>query len=581
MKEFKYILKLMAGKDPFMYVIIILTSTINGLLPFIWIFAPAYVIENRSNGIEFFILFFIGLAIITSAMKFINSFLAGNYRMRMNNLRYSLNTKIIDYSLKLSYPDQEDKKQKELITNAIVSVGSPFEGFGNIVLMMPTDAGLIISLVGYLWIFTKLDWWLVIYLVIMTVLSARFIYKTVSVFDKFWENISDKWEQVKQLNYELQSPISKLDILMYNFNKLFSKYYSSVTLHWDNELAEVNKKVFYLNLKSKIISLIRDIPIFYWIILNLKEGNIAISEFYILFSAIFSFVIYVDRLADQTAFFIRDLKLFKYFFNILDYPEKYYNKIDFENVDIELKNISFKYPNAKNYTLKDINLSLSDNESIALVGENGAGKTTLALILAGLYEPTSGDIFLNGKNIDTYNIDRTDLVSAIFQDTLIMPYSIRENVAMNTKKSDLSEIYNKTGLNQIIDKFDKKDEQILLRTLDDNGVDLSGGQKQRLLLARAINKTSANILILDEPTAQLDALAEKELYELYNQISKDKASIFISHRLASTKFCDKIIYLKDGKIKEFGTHEELLKANGEYKNLFDIQAKNYKEEIDE
>ena len=175
MKEFKYILKLMADKDPFMYVIIILTSTINGLLPFIWIFAPAYVIENRSNGIEFFIPFFIGLAIITSAMKFINSFLAGNYRMRMNNLRYSLNTKIIDYSLKLSYPDQEDKKQKELITNAIVSVGSPFEGFGNIVLMMPTDAGLIISLVGYLWIFTKLDWWLVIYLVIMTVLSAKFV----------------------------------------------------------------------------------------------------------------------------------------------------------------------------------------------------------------------------------------------------------------------------------------------------------------------------------------------------------------------------------------------------------------------
>lgn len=115
--------------------------------------------------------------------------------------------------------------------------------------------------------------------------------------------------------------------------------------------------------------------------------------------------------------------------------------------------------------------------------------------------------------------------------------------------------------------------------MDDNGVDLSGGQKQRLLLARAINKTSANILILDEPTAQLDALAEKELYELYNQISKDKASIFISHRLASTKFCDKIIYLKNGKIEESGTHEELMVANGEYKELFDIQAKNYKEEI--
>ena len=581
MREFKYILRLISEKDPFMYVIIVLNSIINGLLPFIWIFAPAYVIENRSNGIEFFIPFFIGLAIITSLLKFLNSFLSGNYRMRMNNLRYSLNTKIIDYSLNLSYTDQQDKKQKELITNAIISVGSPFEGFGNIVLNMPTDFGLIISILGYLWIFTKLDWWLVIYLILLTILSARFVYKTISVFDKFWENISDKWEQVKQLNYELQSPVSKLDILMYNFNKLFSKYYSSIILHWDNELAYVNKRVFALNFKSKLISLIRDVPIFYWIIFNLKQGNITIAEFYILFSAIFSFVIYVDRLADQSAFFIRDLRLFKYFLEILDYPQKSYNHLDLKNVDIELKNICFKYPKSKTYTLKDINLSLSNNESIALVGENGAGKTTLALILAGLYEPTSGQILLNGKDINSYNIKRTDLVSAIFQDTLIMPYSIRENVSMNTSNNDLSEIYNKAGLDQIISKFDKKDEQILLRTLDDSGVDLSGGQKQRLLLARAINKTSANILILDEPTAQLDALAEKELYELYNQMSNDKSSIFISHRLASTKFCDKVIYLKNGQITESGSHEDLMANNGEYKELFDIQAKNYKERIDE
>lgn len=499
----------------------------------------------------------------------------------MNNLRYSLNTKIINYSLNLSYTDQQDKKQKELITNAIISVGSPFEGFGNIVLNMPTDFGLIISILGYLWIFTKLDWWLVIYLIVLTILSARFVYKTISVFDKFRENISDKWEQVKQLNYELQSPISKLDILMYNFNKLFSKYYSSIILHWDNELAYVNKRVFVLNFKSKLISLIRDVPIFYWIILNLKQGNITIADFYILFSAIFSFVIYVDRLADQSAFFIRDLRLFKYFFEILDYPQKSYNHLDLKNVDIELKNICFKYPKSKNYTLKDINLNLSNNESIALVGENGAGKTTLALIIAGLYEPTSGQILLNGKDINSYNIKRTDLVSAVFQDTLIMPYSIRENVSMNTSNNDLSKIYNKAGLDQIISKFDKKDEQILLRTLDDSGVDLSGGQKQKLLLARAINKTSANILILDEPTAQLDALAEKELYELYNQMSIDKSSIFISHRLASTKFCDKVIYLKNGQIAESGSHEDLMANNGEYKELFDIQAKNYRERIDE
>ena len=150
---------------------------------------------------------------------------------------------------------------------------------------------------------------------------------------------------------------------------------------------------------------------------------------------------------------------------------------------------------------------------------------------------------------------------------------------MNSKDNKLEDIYKKTGLDKVIDKYENSDEQILLRTLDDKGVDLSGGQKQRLFLARAINKKSAKVLILDEPTAQLDAIAERDLYKLYNEMCEDKSSIFISHRLASTKFCDKVIFLKNGKIIEEGTHEELLKANGEYKELFEIQAKNYKEEV--
>lgn len=578
MKELKFILNQMWSKDPFMYVIVILNSIINGVLPFIWIFAPAYVIDNKDKGLEFFIPFFIGLFILTSLMKFLNSFLTGNYRMRMNNLRYGLNTNIINYSLSLSYSKQQDKKYKEIITDAIRSIQYPFDGFGGIILHMPLIFGLIISLIGYLWIFTALEWWLIIYMIVLTFFSCKFIYKTTFIYDAFWNDIDYTWEQLQQLNYELQSPISKLDILMYDYNTLFKKYYSSITKHWDNEFVKSNSKVFTLNLKAKAISLIRDVPIFYWLISNLQNGNIRLSKFYILFTGLFSFVIIVDNLADQSAYLVRDLNLFKYYFKTLDKPVNNYKKVNFSKIDIEFKNVYFKYPKSNTYTLKNINLKLNNNESIAIVGENGAGKSTLALILAGLYEPTSGKILLNGEDINSYNIDRKDLVSAVFQDTLVMPYSIRENVAMNTDKKDLSKIYKKTGLDFLVDKYDNKDEQILLRTLDDNGIDLSGGQKQRLFLARAINKSSSHILILDEPTAQLDAIAEKELYELYNSITEDKSSIFISHRLASTKFCDKVIYLKNCEITEEGTHDELMSKNGEYKELFDIQAKNYKEE---
>lgn len=578
MKELKFILNQMWSKDPFLYIIVILNSIINGVLPFIWIFAPAYVIDNKDKGLEFFIPFFIGLFILTSLMKFLNSFLTGNYRMRMNNLRYGLNTNIINYSLSLSYPKQQNKKYKEIITDAIRSIQYPFDGFGGIILHMPLIFGLIISLIGYLWIFTALEWWLIIYMIVLTFFSCKFIYKTTFIYDAFWNDIDYTWEQLQQLNYELQSPISKLDILMYDYNTLFKKYYSSITKHWDNEFVKSNSKVFTLNLKAKAISLIRDVPIFYWLISNLQNGNIRLSKFYILFTGLFSFVIIVDNLADQSAYLVRDLNLFKYYFKTLDKPVNNYKKVNFSKIDIEFKNVYFKYPKSNTYTLKNINLKLNNNESIAIVGENGAGKSTLALILAGLYEPTSGKILLNGEDINSYNIDRKDLVSAVFQDTLVMPYSIRENVAMNTDKKDLSKIYKKTGLDFLVDKYDNKDEQILLRTLDDNGIDLSGGQKQRLFLARAINKSSSHILILDEPTAQLDAIAEKELYELYNSITEDKSSIFISHRLASTKFCDKVIYLKNCEITEEGTHDELMSKNGEYKELFDIQAKNYKEE---
>ena len=551
MKELKFIFKEMWQKDPFMYFIIVLYAIIDGTLPFIWILAPAYVIDNMDKNINFFIPFLIGLFIITSIMRFLNSFLTGNYRMRMNNLRYGLNEKIIEYSLNLSYQDQQDKKQKELISDAIRALEYPFDGFGGIVLNLPYGFGLIISLFAYLWIFTAMPWYLVVYIIILTIFVSKTIYKITFEYEDFWEKIDHTWEEVHQLNYELQNPISKLDIIMYDMKKVFRKYYFSTTDFRYKHMLATDKKAMKISLKSRIISLVRDLPVFYWLILNLSNGNIKISEFYVLFTAVFSFIFMIDRLSDRAALFVRDLKFFKYYFKVLDYPVKSYQKLDLDGVDIRLKNVSFKYPSSDKYILKNINLDLSNNKSIALVGENGAGKTTLALILAGLLEPTSGEILLNGKDINSYGIDKKDLVSAI---------------------------YEKTGLDDIIAKYDKKDEQILLRTLDDKGIDLSGGQKQRLFLARAINKESAKILILDEPTAQLDAIAERDLYELYNEMTRDKSSIFISHRLASTKFCDKVVFLKNGKIIEEGTHEELLKANGEYKELFEIQAKNYKEE---
>lgn len=577
MKEIKFIFKQMWSKDPFMYFIIIAYAISNGILPFVWILAPAYLIKNRHNNLDFFLLFFVGLFLVTSIIRFLSSFLIGNYRMRMNRIRYSLNSKVISYSLNLSYKDQQDKKIKETITEANRAIEYPFDGFGGIVLYMPQTMGQVVSLIGFLWIFTKLDWYLVLYIILMTLATGRIYYKLAFTYEEYWEEIDHTWEQLNQLNYELKNPISKLDILMYDITSVFKKYYFGVSNFKYQKLAENNKKVLKLQVAARTISLLREIPVFIWMILKLTEGFLKVSEFYVLFTAVFGFILVTYALSMSLADIAKNLKFMKPYISLKINEIKDYDRLDFDRFDIQLKDVCFRYPNTQRNVLDHINLNIPSGQSIALVGENGAGKTSLAMLLAGLYEPTSGQILLNGKDINSYNVDLKAYVAAVFQDSLLLPYTIKENVLMSRDDKNPNELYEKTGLDEIINKYEKKDEQILLRTLNDDGVDISGGQKQRLFLARALNKESAKLLLLDEPTAQLDAIAERDLYELYDMESKDKSSVFISHRLASTKFCDKVIYLKNGKIIEEGSHDELMDLNGEYKELFEIQAKNYKE----
>ena len=495
----------------------------------------------------------------------------------MNRIRYSLNSKVIEYSLNLSYKDQQDKKIKEAITEANRAIEYPFDGFGGIVLFMPQTMGQIVSLIGFLWIFTKLDWYLVLFIILMTLATAKIYYKLAFTYEEYWEEIDHTWEQLNQLNYELKNPISKLDILMYDITSILKKYYFGITSFRYQKLAENNSKVMRLQLSARTISLVRDIPVFVWMILKLADGSLTISEFYVLFTAVFGFILVTYALSMSLADIAKNLKFMSPYFSIEIAESEKYESLDFDQFDIELKDVCFRYPGTDKNILDRINLKIASGESLALVGENGAGKTTLALLLAGLYEPTSGQILINGKDLRTYNIDLKAYVSAVFQDSLLLPYTIKENVLMSEDSKSPDELYQKTGLDEIIDKYAKKDQQVLLRTLDDGGVDLSGGQKQRLFLARALHKDKAKLLLLDEPTAQLDALAEKDLYELYDRESKNKSSVFISHRLASTKFCHRVIYLKDGKIIEEGSHDNLMELGGEYRELYEIQAKNYKE----
>lgn len=570
----------MAKYEPSMYLLIILYSIFIGLKPFIWIISPAYILKNYQNGLDFMLGFFILLLVLSTIISFFESFIMGNYRMKMNNIRYKYMNMVTKYALYLPYEEKMKKSESEKINSANKAVDSPYLGAGAVMMTLPEFLASLTSIAGFLWIFLKIGGIILSLIIILTIISTYIANKIPREFSKFWNDQNENYNKFTKLNNELRSPLSKQDILIFDFINVFKSFYKKTNQDRIAYLVRTDKKTFKIYSLVRLINFIRDALIMYWLITNLMSGKLDLGDFYVYFTAILAFVNFNNLFMWIFNDFFDNLTRFKPFFKIINpYQKSFENKNLPKNLKIDLVNLSFKYPNSDKYVLKNINLTINNNESIALVGENGAGKSTLALILAGFYKSYDGEIFINGKNFKKLDYDYNSLVSAVFQDSQILPFSIKENILLDDSNKNIEKTYELTHLNKIIESYDKKDKQTLLRILDDDGVDLSGGQKQKLYLARSIEKNSSKLLILDEPTAQLDALAERELYTLYNDLTKNKSSIFISHRLASTKFCNRIVYLKDGEIKSTGSHEELMRNDSDYKDLYTLQAKNYKEKV--
>ena len=320
-----------------------------------------------------------------------------------------------------------------------------------------------------------------------------------------------------------------------------------------------------------------------YVVYKVFTGNIGAGDCVLYFNAISLLSTTVYSLADSYNGFKWQSDNISYAREYCDLPDKTNRgegeplpKNDFE---IEFKNVSYTYYKAEEPTIKNLSFTLHKGERLALVGLNGAGKTTLIKLMCGLYDPTEGEILLNGKPVNAYNRDEYfTLFSAVFQDINELPVSIAENISgesyESTDKEKLVRCMKQAGLYEKVDSLPQKEQTRLVRSIFDDAIELSGGQKQKMALAKALYK-DAPILLLDEPTAALDPIAEQEMYMNYAGFSKGKASIFISHRLASTRFCDRIIMLEKGQIIETGTHAELMQAGGKYAELYELQSSYY------
>lgn len=345
---------------------------------------------------------------------------------------------------------------------------------------------------------------------------------------------------------------------------------------------------FWAGITNIILTFLRNGIAYVYLIRLVVSGEITAAEFLLYFSAVGGFTAWVcGILRGLTTLHRQSLDILTVR-ECLEYTECFL----FEKgkplqpdlsakYEIRLENVSFRYPGAQEETLSGINLTLHPGEKLAIVGVNGAGKTTLVRLICGMYDPTAGRVLLNGRDIREYNRhDYYMLFSAVFQNFSILAASIATNVAQTEDGIDkrrVEECVEEAGLKDKVEGLAGGYDTLLNREVFEEAVELSGGEMQRLMLARALYK-NAPVILLDEPTAALDPVAESELYQKYNEMTKGRLSVYISHRLASTRFCDRIILLSEKQIAEEGTHEELLAKNGQYAELFAVQSKYYQED---
>lgn len=407
---------------------------------------------------------------------------------------------------------------------------------------------------------------------------------------KFSDAMAPTWRKMNYLESTTKNFDFAKDIRLFNMSNAFFNQLSGV----NETYKELNRKhhnrmvLWEVSLGSVLI--VQKILMYTWLVYNVVTGAYQISDFVLYVGLVSTFhasVGYVNWIYSDmrtNSLMINDYRNFvdwKEDRETADEKDGHITEINLDKFEFRFENVSFKYPGHDNYVLKNVNLTIKNGAKLAVVGVNGAGKTTFIKLMMKLYEPSEGRILLNDVDIKEYNREEYfKLFSPVFQNVECFAMPIYQNISFaeedKTDMNKINEVLEQSGLSEKINSYEKGIHTNLLKIFDKEGIDLSGGEKQRLAMARALYK-DGKVVILDEPTAALDALAEDRMYREFENMIYGKTAVFISHRLGSTRFCDKIEMFEDGTIVEEGTHEELMAKNGKYAYMFGIQSQYYDE----
>lgn len=584
--NFAWSLKMLLKYSKTAFLITALLIPINIGLRYLEIYLPSLVVSEVTNGQTLHhAMIFVGVIMLLimlgymmiQALGYIRTSALGIYRYKMTDL-------VTRKQLSMFYQTYEQKDVRDLASRASTATYM-WNGVQPLTDIVYNGFGMIENLLGYILFGSVISFaspWLVPILTVAPVVNIL----SVKAYNK-WEyahrskmtDLNQKLGHVEKLPDDFSAA---KDIRIYSMATWLRECYRDLSeqrAKWDRSTV---KKSFLSRTADLIVILIRDGGAYALLIHMFYNGEIGIDEFVLYFAAISSFASWVGGIiscwnkANTVSLTMCDFREF------IDYPE--YDGSGIAKAEeqmntvpeIEFRNVCFRYDGAEQDTIHNLSLRIKSGEKLALVGLNGAGKTTLVKLLCGLYRPTSGEIFFNGIPLSDFKReDYYKLISPVFQEIRTAFFSLAETVSgKSTDETDLKKAemcMRQAGLGAKIDALPNGIHTKLNKKVHKNGTELSGGEAQKLMLARALYK-DAPLLILDEPTAALDPIAESKIYTEFNVMAKNKTSLFISHRLASTSFCDRIILLENGHITEEGTHQELIAANGKYKELFDMQS---------
>lgn len=529
------------------------------------------------------ILLFTGVLILLSAAQ---SYFSSCSQFGRIEVRLIIGSMIQNKALTMSYPDIENQNVRKKMDKASMLVTSNSAATEAIWTTLVNLLKNVVEFIVFFSLLATLNPFMIIAVLVTTIVSF-----SASNYLNGWgyRHRDEEAEYSRRMNYLSEKSrdytLAK-DVRIFGMQGWIEDVYNSMLRLYRSFLARGERVYIWGNIIEVILAFMRNGIVYFFLIGGVLEGEMSAAQFVLYFNTVNLFTNGVGKIMTDLATLRKQSLDICAVREFLDYPETFQMEQGIPitpnlNIpyQIELQDVSFRYPEAEKNTLSHINLTIRQGEKLAIVGLNGAGKTTLIKLICGFLDPTEGKVLLNNINIKMYNRrDYYQLFSAVFQDFSVLDVTIAENIAQtdeNINTELMEHCINQAGLTEKIKRLPNGVKTHIGKVFED-GIELSGGELQRLMLARALYK-NAPIIILDEPTSALDSIAESEIYNKYNELTNGRMAVYISHRLASTRFCDRIILIAEGSIDEEGTHDELLAHNGHYADLFEIQSKYYRE----